>query len=143
MSTRTQIAFETTEVKVYKHSDGYPDGVLPTLLPFIDAFMKSRGFDPEYMVAQLCHAFLEEADTGRKKWCDVLASRWEKDFTGYGVDTEWHEDLDYRYIVRKNGAVDVFSVRPFGEDEPVLLGSFPQGTDPKVAVDACTAAEGE
>lgn len=44
MSTRAQIVVEgIEEVKFYKHSDGYPEGVLPVLEPFVQGFLQKEG----------------------------------------------------------------------------------------------------
>jgi len=63
MSTRCNIGFygdgtdkdlEKPEVLLYRHSDGYPEGVLPDIVPFLKRFNAKRGLnDTEYASAWL------------------------------------------------------------------------------------------
>lgn len=94
MSTRAQIQFEGNPVLIYKHCDGYPEGVLPLLGKFVKSFMKDRGWDEEYMVAQYLHDLT--ADTyyeGKRK------------YTGYGASTTRHSDIEYFYLVKEDGTI--------------------------------------
>lgn len=60
MSTRCNIHFNgwgETQANVYRHSDGYPDGVLPDLQKFFEAVEAQCGHDtrfddPEYLAAK-------------------------------------------------------------------------------------------
>lgn len=115
MSTRCQIVVmenETTmyPVKIYKHCDGYPEGVLPTLEPFAQEFARDRGNDPEYMAAQIVRRFA------------VDGSR--DSFTGWGLCTEWHGDIEYAYQVFPDGTVKAWSVRI---PDNLPASSFPPG----------------
>jgi len=112
MSTRCQITVEGQPVKLYKHSDGYEDGVLPTLLPFIKDFVKNRGWDPEYMMARMTGAFL----------ANDAKEYEEHDYTGFGLDTEWHGDLAYKYIVHKEGDIEIVRIK--FKDEYIKLVSW-------------------
>jgi len=76
MSTRCQIAFydrrprgeksimEKWEALVYRHSDGYPEGVMPELVPFLRRWMKVRGWDLEYCAARLLQDMCNRYDRG-------------------------------------------------------------------------------
>lgn len=169
MSTRSQIAFDDTACKVYKHSDGYPSDNLEALLPFVDSFMKHRGFDPEYMVAQLCCSLINRANKHRAEFRKEVNEIYQKqgknplydldapDYLGYGVDNNWHGDIEYLYIVRRDGSVDVYTTHDCryggtgGEELDHLgdkiqcqhLGNFPMGCDVKEAIAICAKAEEE
>lgn len=97
MSTRAQIVVEgIEEVKFYKHSDGYPIGVLPVVEPFVKGFLRRRGhWDPEYLMARLVMAF-GLTDPG-----GVL---------GYGLGLVWAADLEYWYRIRQNGDIECWRV---------------------------------
>ena len=65
MSTRCQITIlktsagfqETGGIFIYKHSDGYPSGVLPILMPLAKLFTQKRPNDAPYLLAQIVRAF--------------------------------------------------------------------------------------
>jgi hypothetical protein len=95
MSTRAQIQVEGSKVLVYKHHDGYPEGVLPWLEPFVQDFIKRRGFVVDYMTARIVVAGI--ADDGLD----------DNGATGWGVDTEIHGDTEYLYTVKMDGSVVV------------------------------------
>jgi hypothetical protein len=117
MSTRAQILVEGQPCKIYKHSDGYPEGVLPFLAPYVATFMKHRGFDDCYMTARILMAWgIEEAKEikemlkGMDKG-DGVGKYYEKpQVLGFGVDNDWHGDIEFCYIIRKDGSIDVYSV---------------------------------
>ncbi len=142
MSTRCQIQVEGSKVLLYIHSDGYPAGILPTLLPFVAKFVKGRGDDEEYMPARILQVFMNEADKHmeefRTKMPDLLGKPASYEgLLGFGVDTEIHGDIAYLYIVKKGGAVEVQKVRGFGESQKfTTLKTFPVGTDPKAALES-------
>ena len=95
MSTRAQMQVEGNPVLIYKHLDGYPDGVLPTLEPFLKTFVKRRGWDDsEYMTAQISRAFAVEEY--KEEYFDPYLS--------WGLGTEIHGDLNFFYLIRKNKA---------------------------------------
>lgn len=110
MSTRTQIAVKGSEIKIYKHSDGYPTGVLPVLVPFMHDFLKRRGNDPEYMLARCLMAFARDEEEDRKKQVEKYQSKdsdlpslveyyKQPSVLGFGLDLEWHVDLAWFYIL--------------------------------------------
>lgn len=98
MSTRAQIVVEgLEEVKLYKHSDGYPIGVLPVVEPFVKGFLRRRGcWDPEYLMARLVMAF-GLTDPG-----GVL---------GYGLSAVWQPDISWFYRIRQDGTVECWRTR--------------------------------
>jgi hypothetical protein len=149
MSTRSQIVVLNDERDAtpkkpfyphyfYKHSDGYPEGVLPTLLPLVREFSTNRGEDSCYFVAQLSAAFARDAmrqDLAQVKYHQDLIAKGEdvernkqmiEDYytvprmTGYGIDADLHSDIEYLYIVstKPNDAwVKVLS-QPYVEGTP-------------------------
>jgi hypothetical protein len=137
MSTRCKIDFVTTwkfkdentgkektredRRSVYRHSDGYPDGVIPDLKEFV-AWNKGRNNDIEFMSANFLF-------WSKRKYEDqYLNSKWEKEHyrngkkikwndkevindtssilkVGFGVCDPncWHGDLEFYYEVNVNG----------------------------------------
>ncbi|RYM39436.1 histidine kinase [Meiothermus sp. PNK-Is4] len=97
MSTKAQIVVEDLQtIKLYKHSDGYPSGVLPVLEPCVEAFLQRRGWDPEYLLAQVVMAFGLTQERHR-----------QTQFLGYGLSDEWYADIEWVYRVRRDGSIEV------------------------------------
>lgn len=116
MSTRCQIKLRETEnnIYIYKHSDGYPEGVIPTLKPFVDRFFKNRGYDPDYLLAQIVRQFAakdyEQGHTARANGDKRGAPRDGEtfpygDYTGWGLDCIRHDDIDYLYEIASDGQI--------------------------------------
>lgn len=112
MSTRSQIKLKNSpdNIHIYKHSDGYPEGVLPVLVPFVQEFMASRGYDECYMLCQLVRRFavldyLEEQEWNAKH--PTLKSDYRTGFLGWGLDCERHGDIEYLYEIDESGAIYV------------------------------------
>jgi hypothetical protein len=108
MSTRAQIVCADRNgklalSKIYKHCDGYPSAVLPTLTTFSQEFCEGRGDDPEYMLAQAVRYF---ALTDSGEYVPTNGH-----FTGWGIGTGWHGDIDYLYVMHGySGRVDTYAV---------------------------------
>ena len=106
MSTRCMIEVEGIKAKLYRHSDGYPDGqwgVLATLVPFVNKFLEVRGWDPEYLLARIAQDQMNGYDARvKERYGDGV------DVLGFGLDTSYHFDLEYIYWVRKNGTIEVW-----------------------------------
>ena len=72
MSTRCQIGIYTSEkdpleaprVLIYRHNDGYPEGILAYIEDYVAEFMAARGSDPEYLAARLTWAICETRKPG-------------------------------------------------------------------------------
>lgn len=112
MSTRAQIVVEgIEEVKFYKHSDGYPEGVLPVLEPFLKGFLKRRGWDPEYLLARLVMAF-GLTDIGG--------------VDGYGLSGVWQPDISWFYRIRQDGTVECWRTRESWWDASLEEGFRPE-----------------
>jgi len=115
MSTRSQIKLKNSpdNIHIYKHSDGYPSGVLPILVPFVREFMASRGYDECYLLAQCMRRFAVEDfkyDEMRQKenpdkYNGLARNVYE--FLGWGLDCERHEDIEYLYEIDEKGSIYV------------------------------------
>jgi len=120
MSTRSQIIVEgNEEVKLYRHSDGYPYGeygVLASLVPDVSGFRQLRGHDPYYLPARIMGGQIRRAEkSGRAALKAEKGAGRNTDFArqmyfalGYGIDTVFHSDVEYVYYVRENGNIEVY-----------------------------------
>lgn len=100
MATRATIKIKGVDfAKVYKHFDGYPEGMVKWLTEFNDRFNEERGgHDPNYKFAQLLRF---SSKYGKKYNLD------ENEYTGYGVvpiDADCGER--YEYILNEN-SIDI------------------------------------
>ncbi len=125
MSTRCQIGFykngekELTdwEALIYRHSDGYPEGVLPDIIPFLLWFKEDRGIsDLEYCSARLLQYLCNEYDGHEKemekKFPSMRRRHKDENFTGtlgHGICKQFHGDIDYFYYIYPN-AIKVYAV---------------------------------
>lgn len=96
MSTRAQIKIKDYDVTIYKHSDGYPQGVIPSLRAYLGKFVKNRGNDKEYAIARILMNFALLEKEYREKMPSPFN---EESFTGWGLCTDLHGDIEYLYIV--------------------------------------------
>ena len=136
MSTRAQIAvYQAPESKLpnfeallYRHSDGYPSGVLPDIMPFLAFWKKNRGMDDvEYLSARLlqylCNEYdgmMEELEKGKKIYTGIL---------GNGISKDFHGDIEYLYAISPEG-VKVYETSFWQSNKPtskncILLGTVP------------------
>lgn len=98
MATRSTIKIEGINfAKVYKHFDGYPEGMLGWLEAFNTDFNINRGDDPKYKFAQLLRFTKQyENDFGLDS----------SNYTGWGVipfDSDAGEE--YEYTLCSDGTV--------------------------------------
>jgi len=96
MSTRCVINFcydESPQAKVYRHSDGYPDGILPDIQQFFADVQTqtsdTRFGDPTYLAAKYV---VWQADQYHREGGML-------NFTSVGVCLENPGDLEYEYFV--------------------------------------------
>lgn len=137
MSTRSQIGFyrkEPTqktlkewEALIYRHSDGYPDGVLPDIIPFLKWWKSKRGIDDlEYCAARLLQWLCNEYDNRSKvieKQIGKTALSNDGDYTGiygHGICKGFHGDIEYYYAVYPN-KIQIYSVGFDAEPESFKL----------------------
>ncbi len=119
MSTRCQIGFypnEDTDLNkpealLYRHSDGYPKGVVPDILPFLNFFQTERGIaDIEYCSARLLQYLCNEYDGNSvKDMLEMQAMGLGKGIDtkvnvltgtlGHGISKQFHWDIEYFYAI--------------------------------------------
>ncbi len=153
MSTRCQIGVYTSdkarlehfESLMYRHSDGYPEAVLPDVMPFLSWWAQGRGIDDtEYVAARLlqylCNMYdkqgletserlskgslgsarLTEEMKETKKWTGTL---------GHGICKVFHWDIEYFYAICPAG-LQVYEVTGMSKEGDMasktkLLGVIP------------------
>lgn len=114
MSTRCQIAFYETEDQptnkpsalIYRHSDGYPEGVMPTLTEWAKDFHEHRGLsDASYAAARCIQHMMNEQDKELENMWEELGRPNEKNYTGFGIcgDHDLNGDIEYFYRVDPSG----------------------------------------
>ena len=101
MSTRAQIQFGDSEAMVYKHSDGYPKGVFPSLHELCDKFRKFRGFEPDYLTARYAQLLTNEIDECVKYDAPSTC-------IGVGIDCDFHGDIEYFYHVNAHFRISTY-----------------------------------
>ncbi len=109
MSTRCQIVVKGNETaKIYKHSDGYPEGVMPVLTELLQQFIPERGEDHEYCTAQIIRAFARDDERHRVEMLEAakangtqfLIENYSKpSMLSWGVSDSWHWDIAFYYLV--------------------------------------------
>jgi len=89
---------ENKTAVLYKHWDGYPEATLNWLKDFNETFVKNRGDDSPYKLAQLVRSSLADAE---KYGLDASRE------TGWGLYPEGEISGVYTYILNKDGSVTV------------------------------------
>jgi len=127
MSTRCQIGFfetmpsdekmieelrksikPTAVALIYRHSDGYPNSVLPDL----DCYLAKcqRNDDPCYAAAWFVHFLIDRAMRNARKWAKLGNRKADAhNYLGHGIDNEYHGDIQYFYAVA-GGKVKAFAL---------------------------------
>lgn len=110
MSTRAVIKLDDCNIQIYKHSDGYPEDVMPVLKEFTKMFFEKRGHDPEYFIAQLLRAFAaRDRDECIEKHGLEHVSKYlyDQDYLGWGVMSVGAGNCgaDYVYRVDQDGTI--------------------------------------
>jgi len=113
MSTRSHVAFysdsdakiEKPEVILYKHSDGYPSNMMPLIMPLLSDYKKHRGgttYTDEISACLLYH-IMRESNDDIDKWDKENPKAVQRNkhfrYCGFGIDTEFHGDIEYLYAV--------------------------------------------
>lgn len=99
MSTRCQIKVVGLDARLYKHYDGYPEGVMPILKSFLEKFKKVSPWDPAYLLARMTQHFCNNTDKDR------AGNSAELNMLGYGIDSITHGDIEYLYTIHENFTV--------------------------------------
>ena len=117
MSTRCTIHFHDgnspkSVAIIYRHSDGYPESVLPDLQQFFAEVQKqtsdTRFADPSYLAAK----YVVWQATENARHYDFDTNQWQPsqplDFLGLGVLMSDPSDIEHRYhILCTNGLPEV------------------------------------
>lgn len=106
MGTRCQIVVEGSKIKLYRHWDGYPEGVVPALQRIVAEFWLKRGHEPDMFLAYLTEQ-MRAADSGGE-------------VTGFRLSTEWYGGVEYVYRVLASGALEVREVTEKFDEKPSL-----------------------
>ena len=146
MSTRCQIEFmniSTREEKegpekgklvkvvrrrtVYRHSDGYPEGVIPDLKEFLK-WNEGRNFDLEYQAANFIYWSKKEMEKQIERDLDVAGGtsnvpemKRRMILTGHGIcnNDEFHPDIVYYYEVISDSETREITIKCYSVDYPV------------------------
>lgn len=111
MPTKSHIAFYAQEPEVlgewqvllYRHSDGYPEKVLPEIIPFLKNFSNDIE-NSEYVSARLLQALCNNRDERMDQKDTQIGLE-----TGYGISQGFHSDIEYLYTVYPQ-AIEVYEV---------------------------------
>ena len=120
MSTRAHIAFYKDKAAaedhnnfkslIYKHNDGYPEGVLPVLKDSIKQGLERRGWDCDYLAAWYLHDLIaDHIEHGKELAIDIKKNIPSiddaalcldgRDYMSHGICNEIHHDVEYLYQV--------------------------------------------
>jgi len=146
MSTRCQIEFmniSTREEKegpekgklvkvvrrrtVYRHSDGYPESVLPDLKEFLK-WNEGRNFDLEYQAANFIYWSKKKMEKQIKRDLEMAGGtsnvpemKRRMILTGHGIcnNDEFHPDIVYYYEVISDSETRGITIKCYSIDYPV------------------------
>jgi hypothetical protein len=140
MSTRSHIAFfedakkiQEPKVLLYRNSDGYPSGVLPDIMPFLEHWSTGRGIaDVEYCSARLLQYLCNEYDGYNVEIAKEMKTEPHNQSLkfggelGHGICKNYHWDVEYLYAIDTIGvSVYDFSMDDSGKITKKLLGVIP------------------
>jgi hypothetical protein len=133
MSTRCQIEFQNfwkddkgkehlERRTIYRHSDGYPEGVIPDLKEFLK-WNKGRNNDVEYTTANFVYwskrwheqnyfnkDLNEKIENKNLKWSDNQLTNCSILHIGFGIceNDEFHGDIEYFYeVINKDKTIKI------------------------------------
>ncbi len=94
---------DSVQARIYRHSDGYPESVLPDLQRFFTAVEEqtddTRFNDPEYLAAKFVVWATQDY---REHVCGFIKGKGKDgplNFLGYGVAADDHGDIEFIYSV--------------------------------------------
>lgn len=122
MSTRCVINFcfgKQVKAKIYRHCDGYPDGVLPDLTEFFNEVKRqtydTRFHDPSYLAAKFVVWQAELNAATRASYYPPKCEKNNLDFLGVGIIMNNPGDIEYEYFIRcYSDGVPIVEWRPYG-----------------------------
>ena len=146
MSTRCQIEFmniSTREEKegpekgklvkvirrrtIYRHSDGYPESVIPDLKEFL-RWNEGRNFDLEYQAANFIYWSKKKMEKQIEEdlqiaWGTTKVPEMKRRMilTGHGIcnNDEFHSDISYYYEVISDSETKEITIKCYQPDYPV------------------------
>ena len=146
MSTRCQIEFmniSTREEKggpekgklvkvvrrrtVYRHSDGYPESVIPDLKEFL-GWNRGRNFDLEYQAANFIYWSKKEMEKQIERDLEIAGGtsnvpemKRRMILTGHGIcnNDEFHPDIFYYYEVISDSESKEITIKCYQPEHPI------------------------
>ena len=112
---------------VYRHSDGYPESVLPDLKEFLK-WNEGRNFDLEYQAANFIYWSKKEMEKQIEEdlkiaggTSNVPEMKRRMILTGHGIcnNDEFHSDIVYYYEVISDSETKEITVKSYSVDYPV------------------------
>lgn len=112
---------------VYRHSDGYPDGVIPDLKEFLE-WNEGRNFEIEYQTANFIYWSKKKMEKQIERdlkmaWGTTKVPDMKRRMilTGYGIckNDEFHPDIFYYYEVISDSGTKEITIKCYQPDYPV------------------------
>jgi len=112
---------------VYRHSDGYPEGVIPDLKEFLE-WNEGRNFDLEYQAANFIYWSKKKMEKQIEKDLEIAYGtsnvpemKRRMILTGYGIcnNDEFHPDIFYYYEVISDSETKEITIKCYSIDYPV------------------------
>lgn len=100
MGTRALIFAEDSDVVIYRHWDGYPDGVLPELEPIVKEFFDIRGHEPDMLLANICYRLKNNQGNNELLGYRLFSKK----------EAKLIDCIEYSYIITKKGKIKVKDV---------------------------------
>lgn len=111
MSTRSHIVLfddkpdvcdmNEPSVILYRHSDGYPSGLIPDLVPILKEYLKYRQYNTCHLSARIIQHLCNNLDSyWDKHWKDEPKYKDEQyKWISYGISDAYHMDIEYTYCL--------------------------------------------
>jgi len=112
---------------VYRHSDGYPESVIPDLKEFLK-WNEGRNFDLEYQAANFIYFSKKKMEKQIEEdlqivWgtTNVPEMKRRMILTGHGIcnNDEFHSDIFYYYEVISDSETKEITIKSYQPDHPV------------------------
>jgi hypothetical protein len=120
MSTRCHLGFYSSKEKdirdwdalIYRHYDGYPEGVIPDIEPMLKRFNRERGLsDTSYAAAWLVHelisSYVKDSVKNAKEWGFPGMPKDGKNWLGHGICKDIHCDIEFFYKIYPS-AIEIY-----------------------------------
>lgn len=126
MSTRCQLGvyrkedspIDDKDCFIYRHADGYPEGVLPDIVDWLKWFNKNRGIgDTEYCAARLIQHLTNQYDGD-----ETLGTY--RGMLGHGVGLGLHGDIEFFYHISPT-KVKVYEVKHAANYDTMPVKDWP------------------